>query len=151
MKKILAYLFVTVVFAIQVNGQVNWTKHPDNPVLPKGVSGDWDDVAVGSPTIIYNGTTYQMWYNGSDGNNANIGYATSTDKINWEKHPTPVLEHGPNGSWDDVNTLHPSVYFDGTTYHMWYTGVNGSFGQIGYATSPDSINWTKHSGNPVLT
>jgi predicted GH43/DUF377 family glycosyl hydrolase len=151
MKKIFLYFFVTAVFAIRANGQVNWTKHSGNPVLPRGVSGAWDDVAVGSPTIIYNGTMYQMWYNGSDGSNANIGYATSTDKINWDKHPTPVLEHGPNGSCDDVNALHPSVYFDGTTYHMWYTGVNGSFGQIGYATSPDSINWTKHSGNPVLT
>jgi len=151
MKKILVYLFATVAFIIQTKGQVNWTKYTGNPVLTRGANGDWDDVAVGSPTIIYDGTLYHMWYNGNDGSNTNIGYARSTDKINWDKHPTPVLEHGPNGSWDDLNLLHPTVYFDGTTYHMWYTGNNGSYGQIGYATSPDSINWSKYSKNPVLT
>ena len=94
---------------------------------------------------------YQMWYNGNNGSNTNIGYATSTDKKNWNKHPAPVLEHGRAGSWDDSYILHPTVYFDGTTYHMWYTGTNSSVAQIGYATSPDSINWSKYSNNPVLT
>ena len=92
-----------------------------------------------------------MWYIGSNGSNSNFGYATSTDKINWDKHPTPVLNHGGTGSWDGSYILHPTVYFDGTTYHMWYTGGGGEFGKIGYATSPDSITWTKYSGNPVLT
>jgi hypothetical protein len=34
---------------------------------------------------------------------------------------------------------------------MWYAGEEPgkSFG-IGYATSPDGMNWTKHQGNPVM-
>jgi hypothetical protein len=44
-----------------------------------------------------------------------------------------------------------SVLFDGTTYKMWYAGGNASWtGQIGYATSPDGITWTKNP-NPVIT
>ena len=46
------------------------------------------------------------------------------------------------------------VIVDGTTYRMLYMGADGASGtgtlRIGYASSPDGINWTKYSGNPVL-
>ena len=150
MRKIFVYLFLATAFITQSYSQILWTKDPENPVLKRGANGTWDDVQVGSPFIIYDGALYHMWYNGNDGSNTNIGYASSTDRIDWVKHPTPVLNHGSAGSWDNLYILHPTVYFDGNTYHMWYTGSNGSVSQIGYATSPDSINWTKYSGNPVL-
>ena len=43
-----------------------------------------------------------MWYNGSNGSNGNaVGYATSSDEINWTKHPNnPVLFLGSSGSFD---------------------------------------------------
>jgi hypothetical protein len=34
---------------------------------------------------------------------------------------------------------------------MWYTGFYNNERQVGYATSPNGINWTKYGGNPVLT
>jgi len=41
------------------------------------------------------------------------------------------------------------------TFHMWYTGCmgiqNNNGHQIGHATSPDGITWTKDPNNPVLT
>jgi len=44
----------------------------------------------------------------------------------------------------------PSVVFDGSTYHLWYSNtrsikigiVEAPLNCIGYATSPDGINWT---------
>ncbi len=33
---------------------------------------------------------------------------------------------------------------------MWYSGYDGTFNRIGYATSPDGIAWIKHEGNPIL-
>ena len=64
----------------------------------------------------------------------------------------PVIKSGPPGSWDSKDITSPKVLFHDGTYHMWYTGINTK-GQmaIGYATSPDGINWTKFAGNPVLT
>ena len=46
----------------------------------------------------------------------------------------------------------PWVINDGGTYKMWYEGaaIWPQF-QIGYATSPDGITWTKHGSNPVLS
>ena len=47
---------------------------------------------------------------------------------------------------------------EGDVYKMWYTGYNGAPSNIegkaeyaiGYATSPDGVNWTKHEGNPIF-
>ncbi len=129
---------------------INWTKSASNPVLDLGSAGSWDDQLVNNPCVIYDGTTYKMWYAGYK-TNYQIGYATSSDGINWTKYSgNPVLTLGSPGSWEDTYVYHPTVIFNGTSYEMWYTGYNGTNEQIGYATSSDGITWTKHSGNPII-
>ncbi|MEW6701143.1 MAG: hypothetical protein AB1298_00345 [Bacteroidota bacterium] len=131
---------------------INWTKSSVNPVLNLGASGAWDDYVVASPSVIHNGTIYQMWYSASDGTTYRIGYATSPDGINWTKYSgNPVLNVGSAGTWDDVNIYDQTVLYNGTNYEMWYGAYDGTSQRIGYATSPDGINWTKYSGNPVIS
>jgi predicted GH43/DUF377 family glycosyl hydrolase len=36
-------------------------------------------------------------------------------------------------------------------YYLYYTGINSPYLDIRLATSADGINWTKYSGNPILT
>jgi hypothetical protein len=129
---------------------IKWTKYSGNPVMENGPTGSWDDDHVMSPCVISDGITYHMWYEGVNGSNYHIGYATSSDKITWTKHPTPVLS-GDVDQWDYPRIEGPAVYFDGTIYHMWYSGGSNLFHwQIGYASSPDGLVWTKFNENPVL-
>lgn len=86
-------------------------------------------------------------------------------QVTWQKHPSPVLP-----VWGgDIND--PSIYkytwnpgmFDGNAlftpfvikvdneFRMYYCGYSGSSWQIGVATSFDGIQWTKYTGNPILT
>ena len=72
-------------------------------------------------------------------------------QVDWTKYSgNPVLMPGAPGTWDDVGFPSASVLLIGSTYHMWYTGNDGSNMRIGHATSPDGINWTKDPANPVL-
>jgi len=129
----------------------NWTKYSGNPVLDVGSSGSWDAGSVYKPSVIKEGNTYKMWYQGYS-SMSRIGYATSTDGINWTKHPNnPVLDLGSSGAWDYHGVGEPTVIKDGTLYKMWYAGYDGWWWRIGYATSTDGINWTKYSNNPVLS
>ncbi len=72
----------------------------------------------------------------------------------WTKSSeNPVLNLGAAGTWDDVYVLTASYYFDGSTYHMWYSGSGTTdelIFDIGHATSTDGLAWTKDALNPVL-
>jgi hypothetical protein len=140
---------------------ITWTKHPGNPILDLGSSGSWDDYNTHANSVIFDGATYHMWYTGQpDGTKGRIGYATSPDGISWTKYAGNlclgtsgdgcVFDTGPVGAWDDTYVYSPSVFFDGVTYHMWYTGCEFIVYKIGYATSPDGITWTRNPSNPVL-
>ena len=154
-------VFLIVLFGVFNNfAQQQWTKYAENPVLASGSNGEWDSDGCAGYSVVIEGSMYKMWYGAWDGVTFQIGYAYSSDGINWTKyndtlttsHPylesDPVLKLGP-GAWESVWVYYPQVYFDGNTYHMWYAGNNGTNDRIGYATSPDGITWTKH-GTPVL-
>ena len=132
-------------------GQTKWTKYEGNPVLNLGGPGAWDDYSIFGPSVLSEDGTYKIWYNGSDGSNDRIGYATSTDGIVWTKYGgNPVLDLGAPGEWDDFRLIFSFVLFEDGMYKMWYTGGDGSNYRIGYATSTDGIVWTKYANNPVL-
>jgi hypothetical protein len=137
---------------ITTTDPASWIRQRTTPVL----TGDpgWDENRVFGPVVLHKDSLYQMWFGGEQNGIWQTGYATSADGINWTKHPNnPVLTVGA-GEWDATAAIVGSVIFDDGIYHMWYHGTNGSAtsgSKIGYATSPDGINWTKHPGNPILT
>ncbi|MCK5527117.1 MAG: hypothetical protein KAJ05_08205, partial [Candidatus Latescibacteria bacterium] len=140
----------SICYAQSANG-VTWENYPGNPVLRDGIEADWDGEFVSEPSVLYDGTVYRMWYVGYDGDHSRIGYATSADGVDWTKHASnPVLDAGAGGAWDDAGVSSPSVLVDGSGYHMWYSGYDGITMRIGYATSTDGVDWTKHASNPVL-
>lgn len=126
------------------------------PVLEPGPDGTWDHRYVICPEVVFDGTQFRMWYSAArDYETAEeIGYATSMNGIKWEKHTgNPVLRIGEQGAWDDAFIREPVLVSDGSTWKMWYEGVNEltNTHQIGYATSEDGISWVKYEGNPALT
>ena len=133
---------------------ISWNVHTSNPVLTS-TPGSWDAYMVFDPLVIRENGQYKMWYAGIETTAllTKIGYATSTDGINWTKHPDPVLLAG-TASWESAAVSHPSVMPYSNGYKMWYSGsaTGASESAFGYATSTDGINWQKDTlNNPVLT
>jgi beta-lactamase class A/predicted GH43/DUF377 family glycosyl hydrolase len=132
---------------------VNWRKHEANPLLVETHDGRWDSVYIAEPVVLYNGSHYEMWYNGASGNTETlIGYATSPDGIRWTRYEgnRPVLQVGPERAWDDFAVARAYVSYDGEQYKMWYEGHDSSTWRIGYATSPDGIHWERSADNPIV-
>lgn len=151
-------------YATSTDG-ISWNKYAGNPVLDVDYSGGWDSLGVETISVLIDSAApanerYKMWYAGQYFNSYryDIGYAYSPDGINWTKHNAPVLSVGNTSEWDNGFIEGPSVIKDGNTYKMWYCGydaipdASGTDGKanVGYATSPDGINWTKYAGNPIL-
>ena len=135
--------------------QTNFVKYKGNPIVPLGASGKWDHHDISFGSVLFNDSKYKLWFSGSNEPGQElwrIGYATSNDGINWDKYDNnPVLGPGAPGDFDSNRAGFPCVQFNGDYYEMWYNGNLANFLlRIGYATSPDGINWTKYADNPVF-
>ena len=141
-----SFIFTIISFLLVSNflfTQTNWVKYAGNPVLVSGTSGSWDDNGVISGNVIYEEGIYKMWYSAEHPFHWQIGYATSTDGINWTKYAgNPVLPIGGTGEWDSQHVADGNVIHDSTGYKMWYAGTENSVPfKIGYAgsTNPNGL------------
>jgi len=64
----------------------------------------------------------------------------------------PVFTAEGPGHWDVKLRERGWILREGATYHLWYTGYDGTragIKMLGYATSPDGIHWTRDPHNPI--
>ena len=47
--------------------------------------------------MLHNHGIYKAWYAGLDDTAGRIGYATSVDRLTWDRHQAPVLDRGNSG------------------------------------------------------
>ncbi len=142
---------------------INWSRPVLSPVVAPGGPGDWDGLFLESPTVVYDSSSgnYFMYFSGVDTTwRVRIGGAVSPDGISWSKLPSnPLITPGGPSDWDGFAVATPTVIKRDTLFEMWYCGASVSDiaadGDvdtiwIGYATSTDGINWTKHPENPLF-
>ena len=139
------------------------TKQPNNStwsarsqVLAKGSSGAFDSAAVSHPSALKDGSTYVLYYGGSNGTVWKIGRATASAPGGaFTKDASPVLDVGSAGSFDEKGVKDPVIVKVGATdYRMLYTGVDADgIERVGYATSTNGTSWTKRGValDPSLT
>ena len=134
----------------------SWRKYSENPIFSEAGPDERDDQIKACAVLKDNEepvNKYKMWYVGGNQfvEGAGIGYATSPDGINWVRNENnPVLEPGEPWNADGFSGI--CVIKDGPNYKIWYEGVDSqSTARIGYATSPDGINWDINNSNPVFS
>ena len=129
---------------------VNWSD-PRIILTPKLDTG-WED-DLNRCTVVKREDGYHMWYNGQARGCTWIGYATSPDGYEWTRHGNkPAVR--PEYPWESKSVMCPHVLWDNEDgiFKLWYSaGENYEPDAIGYAISPDGINWEKHFANPIFT
>ncbi len=132
-----------------------WSKHTDPA---------WEGFYMAAdPSVIKDGDTYRMYFTGflPEPDRSLIAMATSNDAVHWDwatpvhaEAPVSIALDGRPGHWDQfLETVHVMKVDD--EFWMYYTGyipapdrfVNPY--EIGLATSPDGISWTRASDEPV--
>ncbi|NQV03771.1 MAG: hypothetical protein HQ542_14065 [Bacteroidia bacterium] len=117
---------ISIGYATSPDG-IAWTVLPD-PVLEKGDPGSWEENAVYKPAVYFDGINYMMWYNGYEGTEITdpdrVGYATSTDGINWIKDTAhnPVMNLEDPDTFFDTWVQSNCVLFMEGEYRMWFEG-----------------------------
>ena len=132
---------------------ITWTKYAQNPILELGDAGSWNEYRSHNAAVVKGNDLYYLWFTGSNTNSeVGIGLAYSTDGISWEEdQQSPVIMTSSNIEWESTYLSLPSVVKreDGS-FLMAYMGFDGLYRQVGLATSPDGIQWTRHPNNPII-
>lgn len=106
---------------------MNWTRHPENPVL-RTRAGGYDESFCSDGKVFRDGDHWVMLYFGLGRGGAHIMAAFSYDLLHWSAHPEPLYKAGGNPSGLDRQHAHKiSLVFNpkNDTYYMFYNAVPG--------------------------
>jgi len=143
------------IFMAWSKDRVEWRKWPSDaapqPVLDRGTSNHVNDpslviVASGQWNLYYTDAPTlendRIWLARNTAGNTNS--LTAFTKVQ------QVLDVGPTGAWDQDKVGRPSVLLENGVYKMWFDGQKSGVRHVGYATSTDGVNFTKHPMNPLV-
>ena len=153
----------TLNYAVSTDG-IQWTQHEQNPVLVSDL-GMWDQDMMTSHVIFWDDEqqNYVLAYQGitfgiDDYGRWGMGIATSTDGVQWVKHPeNPVIDFIEDFYRVVDSEIHPCWPLSIQKHDGGYTGyisasIVGSSQtcQMYSFSSQDLVHWTINSQTPVL-
>lgn len=147
---------VEIKYATSPDGRAWTTENDDLPIITDDMI-DYDGLTLLASSVLVeeDGTWvlyFYTWQDRSGGAPSEVGRATAPAAIGpWTFEPAPVLMLGSPGEWDDQQVTSPTVEKTAEGYVMYYTGRSReNIAQVGMATSPDGITWTKYD-DPATT
>lgn len=135
----------------------NWERDTEQPCVALGQTGNFDDMHLFAPCVAYENGEYRLWYPGSRGDVEErvfkLGLSTSTDGINFTKHPSaPVYEFGNGKNSILTPTLlrnpNGSLLRENGKLRMWFASTTfepGNPHTLHETTSEDGIQWAPPS------
>jgi hypothetical protein len=92
-----------------------------------------DEYAIARPCVLKDHDLYRMWYS-FRGQNYRIGYAESSDGINWERKDEEVGIDVSDSGWDSEMIEYAHVFDHAGTRYMLYNGNGYGKTGVGLAT-----------------
>ena len=170
--------------AVSSDGK-SWIPDTIQIMVPLGPEGAWDDTEVETPFVLIDESAsasqrYKMWYAGKGNAGSNrpdyayqIGFAYSSDGINWIKYNDPANDSDPRFaesdpvllipefivsgediipeviSYDSWSTAEPSFVFENNTFKLYYLGlglIDDVFAHwVALDTSTNGFEWQRDS------
>ena len=123
-----------------------WQQAKSSPILSvyDPDCATWEQSCIYQPWLLESAGTYYNFYNAANGSTEQTGLATSTDLLNWTRHPnSPVVPNG-NSSYDSRMSSDPKVFRDGDHWTMFYFGLSSTTGKASimtaFSTEPDQLD-----------
>jgi predicted GH43/DUF377 family glycosyl hydrolase len=119
-----------------------WQRLSDGPVLSPLGTG-WESAGTFNPSVVMHDGNIVMLYRAQDANGTSrLGYATSTDGINFTRRAEPVLspetDYELGGGIED-----PRLVKIDNTFYLTYTAYNKKDAQLALAVSTDLVHWDR--------
>lgn len=120
------------------------------------ISGGQDTNNMIGSSMAFIGNTMAIYYGSYDAGATGRIFKAFGNVLNGFTFGGIALDIGSAGQWDSANVSAGRIFQDsGTNYLYYFGGTNHGFEtpptSIGVATSTDGTNFTRYSGNPILT
>ncbi len=136
---------------------LTWRRAKDAPILAvqDADCGNWEKDCIYQPWLVEQDGRFHDFYNAANGHNEQMGDATSTNLLDWNRYAgNPIVRNRPGG-YDSDFCSDGKVFRDGDHWVMFYFGVGKGGAHIMAAFSRDLLHWTAHpeplykaGGNP---
>jgi hypothetical protein len=133
--------------AIREAGDGPFSRVSEAPILGRG---PLDPFFTTAPWVLVEDGIWRMWYASGTGWDDFVGgrrplhryhivYAESEDGLTWRRDGRVCIDYADG---DEFALTRPCVVRDGDVYRMWYSRRGRTY-RIGYAESPDGLEWTR--------
>ena len=141
------YMLFAGLIESEDNG-LNFKRTSVAPILPRN---NFRPTSQGAPSVLFHNGVYKMWHwfstkwitvEGKLFLDYKIGYAESTDAINWTLQDITCI--APDETKGEFSVARPCVIFENGIFKMWYSiRIIEKMYRIGYAESNDGFVWTR--------
>jgi hypothetical protein len=127
-------------FYAESDDGINWTPHSSKPVIEYKFDGE----VVSAPWVMRVREKYLMWYSTrghetKEAKNYTIGYAESTDGINWQRLDDQAGIVRSQSGWDSEMICYPGFCPYEDRMYMFYSGNGVGRGGVGYAVADNFL------------
>ncbi|MFC2113349.1 glycoside hydrolase family 117 protein [Bacteroidota bacterium] len=123
------YDLADIGYATSLDGY-NWTEQGVSAI--RGPKGSFDHRTIFTPDILVANGKYYLFYQAAGELSQGLGWDFGFNLIGmswadspdgpWHRHPEPILNLGPEGSFDELNMHDPSFIVKGGKYYLYYKG-----------------------------
>jgi hypothetical protein len=144
--------YLAIGLAVSDDGE-KFKRVSEAPILGRSAI---DPYMVASPSVLHDGDRWRMWYvscerweetTSGPKHYYHIRYAESDDGILWKRIGHVCIDFANE---NEFAFGRPCVVKDADCYRMWYC-VRGNAYRIGYAESPDGLNWNRKDNQAGLS
>lgn len=141
---------------------ITFTRHPDNPVIPRTPGTFFSTHSANPDLLLFNNTIFFYFRGQAEAGHDQIGVGFAStanfDGIHWQlSMESPVIRVGENPeNFDSGHILDPAaIVWNGRVY-LYYSAHNIFWktrkvpSSVGLAVSEDGIHFEKHLHNPVV-
>ncbi|MFB6138410.1 MAG: hypothetical protein ABEJ42_08775 [Halobacteriaceae archaeon] len=124
---------------------LTWERARDESILSvyDEDCAEWEEDCIYQPWLLEHEGTYYDFYNAANGSVEQTGLALSEDLHEWDRYDgNPVVEVGPEDSYNEVFSSDPKVYWHDNHWVMFFFGVGRDAAHIMLAFSRDLEHWT---------